>query len=107
MEIHSSSLSFIPHKAGAKKKNDHLQLLPKEDHLTDTVSNTDASQALAKNTTHVKVAKVNRLSNDIDSLKSLGKNIHSNRALNAYIQEKTQPLKNQRAELVSSVDFYV
>jgi hypothetical protein len=105
MEIHSSSLSFVPNRVEAKKKNDNQQSTPSDDGLKNPASNNP--QSLEKSTPILKVADVELLSNDIESLKSPIKNVQSNRALNAYIQENIQPLKNQRSELVSRIDFYV
>jgi len=105
MEIHSSSLSFIPKGVEAKKKNDNQQSTPRDDSLKKPVSNNP--QSLTKSTNILNVTDVEHLSNSIESLNNPIKNVQSNRALNAYIQENIQPLKNQRSELVSGVDFYV
>lgn len=105
MEIHSSSLSFIPTRIEAKKKNDNQQSSPDEDRFKKPAPSTP--QSLEKSTPMLKVADVELLSSDIESLKSPIKNVQPNRALNAYIQENIQPLKNQRSELVSRIDFYV
>ncbi|MCK5831735.1 MAG: hypothetical protein KAH20_15680 [Methylococcales bacterium] len=106
MEIHSSSLRFIPNRVEAKKTNDNQQLAPSDDSLKTPVP--ISSQSLAISTNSLNVNDIDLLSNDINSLKkNLFKNIHSNRALNAYIQENIQPLMNQRSELVTRVDFYI
>ncbi len=105
MEIHSSSLASIPKKFEAKKNSANKASLPSEVSLKEPVSAKPQSKANTKGT--VNISDIDTISKGIKNRQTGSLNTQSNRALNAYIQENTQPLKDQRSELVSSVDFYI
>jgi hypothetical protein len=105
MEIHSSSLASIPKKFEAKKNSANKASLPSKVSLKEPVSAEPQSKANAKGT--INVSDIDTISNGIKNKQTSLFNTQSNRALNAYIQENIQPLKDQRSELVSSVDFYI
>ncbi len=105
MEIHSSSLAYIPKKIEAKKNNANQPSTPNEDGLKKPVSAKPQSMVNAKGI--VNVSDIDTISNGIKNRQTVSLNTQSNRALNAYIQENIQPLKEQRSELVSRVDFYI
>jgi hypothetical protein len=105
MEIHSSSLAYIPKKFEAKKDNANKPSTPSEGDLKKTVSAKPQSMVNAKGI--VNVSDIDNISNGIKNIQTGSLNTQSNRALNAYIQENIQPLKEQRSELVSRVDFYI
>ncbi|MCK5121963.1 MAG: hypothetical protein KAQ91_08255, partial [Methylococcales bacterium] len=53
-----------------------------------------------------KAEDVKLLSDNIQKQEKTATNTRTSRALNAYIQENTQPLKDQRTELVSRIDVF-
>ncbi len=107
MEIHSSSLSFVARRLKANEFNDDQRF-----------SNNNDSEA-TQNKTKLRLLSSAEIESDInsDDFKQLSVNINqqenlstdprSQRAINAYIQENIQPLKNQRSELISKIDFFV
>ena len=105
MKIHSSSLASIParYKANnhneaqnskAKKNEDELQNSSPIEHRQPTIQVKD------------KLKQVNLL-NIAKPLQNAPVNSRTHQALNAYIQETNQPLKNQRSELITGIDFFV
>ncbi len=106
MEIHSSSLAYIPKKVEAKNNNISKPSAPDvEDSLKKSVETKPESLANAKHL--INVSDIDSISSGIKNLKKGSFNTQSNRALDAYIQENIQPLKDQRSQLISRVDFYI
>ena len=105
MKIHSSSLASIParykannhneaQKSKAKKNEDELQNNSPIEHRQPTIQAKDNLKQV--NLLHI--AK---------PLQNAPVNSRIHQALNAYIQETNQPLKNQRSELITGIDFFV
>ncbi len=105
MKIHSSSLASIPKKFEAKKNSANNASLPSEVSLKEPVSAKPQSMVNAKGI--VTVSDIDTIINGIKKTQTGSFNTQPNRAINAYIQENIQPLKNQRSELASKVDFYI
>jgi len=105
MEIHSSSLAYVPKKVEAKKNNVNKPSTPSEEGLKKPVSAKPQSMVNAKGI--VNVSDIDTITNGIKKTQTGSFNTQPNRAINAYIQENIQPLKDQRSELVSKVDFYI
>lgn len=98
MEIHSSSLAFIPAGYNAKNKKDESQ----------SSVNKDSPQALTSLPPPKKVKDLSKIT-DFQELSNEIKKIDnkpSKLAVNAYIQQNIEPLKNQRAELAPSIDLF-
>lgn len=100
MEIHSSSLTYIPSRVKTKNKNEvqNESSLKKEEPINQ--------QLIIKNNDLFKATDLDKISSDIKNQTKHPMSTRSSRALNAYIQENIQPLKNQRSELVSKIDIY-
>lgn len=99
MEIHSSSLALAP----AKTKNSELQKNKNIKHDSakiDDLVTPDIKQKTSK------VTDYHKISNEIDKQQNVLKQSNPSQAINAYIQENTQLLKNQRTELISGIDFF-
>ncbi|MCF6203680.1 MAG: hypothetical protein L3J59_08435 [Methylococcaceae bacterium] len=105
MEIHSSSLAYIPKKIEAKKNNANKPFTPNEVGLKEPAL--AKSQSKPHSTSISNISNIDAISNGINKRQPALLNTQSNRALNAYIQENIQPLKDQHSELVSRVDFYI
>ncbi|NOR71151.1 MAG: hypothetical protein GQ532_15875 [Methylomarinum sp.] len=100
MEIHSSSLAFIPAGYKGNNKNNESSALPKEKEILV------APQKTSRVDNNFKSEDVKLLSDNIEKQEKNSTNTLTARALNAYIQENTQPLKDQRTNLVSGIDFF-
>lgn len=100
MEIHSSSLAFIPAGYNKNNKSNANSALPKD---KDTLPAPQRTQRVENN---FKAEDVKLLSDNIQKQEKTATNTRTSRALNAYIQENTQPLKDQRTELVSRIDVF-
>ncbi len=100
MEIHSSSLAFIP--SGYTRNNNS-----NEEHVLSKNKKTlPAEQPGKRVDNNFKAEDIKLLSNKIEEQEKTVINTRITRALNAYTQENTQALKNQRTELVSGIDFF-
>jgi len=105
MKIHSSSLASIParYKANthneaqnskAKKNEDELLRSSDVEHPQPTIQVKDNLEQF--NSLHIATP-----------IQNTPVNTRSHQAVNAYIQETNQPLKNQRSELIAGIDFFV
>ncbi len=106
MKIHSSSLAFIPSGHKAANRNDQSQSLnSSKENSTETSS---LSSSLPVNAVYEKtnLPKVQLISDDIEQLQKTPPNSRTAYAVNAYIQENSQTLKNQRSELISGIDVF-
>jgi len=56
--------------------------------------------------TKIDIPKLQLISDDIEQQQKLPTNSRTAYAVNAYAQESSQTLKNQRSELVSGIDFF-
>lgn len=106
MEIHSSSLAFIPAGFNGKNRNDPSQLTN-----ADKESRKESLEALTSTTkpddVKTNIPKLQKISDDIEHQQKSPSNSRTARAVNAYIQESSESLKTQRAELISGLDFFV
>ena len=108
MEIHSSSLAYIPNRSNANSNNDASQTVNKKsDH--DNQKNQSAlplppPQPVEKS---FKATDFDALSNKINKQQNAPTNSRTVQAVNAYVQQDTQTLKNQRSELISGIDLFV
>ncbi len=101
MKIHSSSLTSIPSGYIAKNRNDSPQtLIEKKDKPVDARSVAPPTQ-LVKNETDLP-----SILGAIEQRHLKPSNSRTAHALNAYIQENSQPLKSQRSELVTGIDTF-
>jgi hypothetical protein len=99
MEIHSSSLAFIPN--GYHPKNTKKQ-------ETESIQH-QAPQSLAlveRIEKPVETKSFQQLTTIIESQQTILTNSPTARALDAYVQESIKPLKTQRSEFISSIDFF-
>lgn len=111
MEIHSSSLASRPIKAGVSTP-------AKISRVENNVANDDAkasaehkvieSVSTPQEIEQVLSKPVLRISNElmVNDAVYKPKNIRVQHALNAYDGQRSQPIKNQRAELITGIDFY-
>lgn len=107
MEIHSSSLSFQPAKPRVKNTNDHSQLSNKNlnnNDLQNKPALTLPSPKAIKNS--LNTADLQQLSTELEKQNKTTSQSRTDRAVNAYIQENIQPLKNQRSQLISGIDTF-
>ena len=103
MEIHSSSLAFIPAGNNAAKHHDETRLSSNKDSVESQKSLTLPP---AKETEQRFNAKdFHQLSEDIEKQQNRPGNFQTARALDAYNQQSIQPLKNQRSELITGIDI--
>ncbi len=109
MKIHSSSLISVP--AGynnAKKNNDESRPI----NIIEKNNNSRSQESLtlfpAKNVDKsFKSKDFLQLTDNIQQLQDQPANARTARALNSYIQENIEPLKDQRSALITSIDFFV
>ena len=104
MEIHSSSLAFIPARNNDANKHDNTN-------LSNNTDRVDSQKNLILPPPKEAVKSFNasdfqQLSEEIEKQQSRPTNPHTARALDVYTQQNTQPLKNQRSELISGIDFF-
>ena len=106
MEIHSSSLAFIPAGFNGKNRND-----PSQFSNADKVSRKENSEVLSSTTETVDVktniAKLQKISDDIEDQQKTPSNSRTARAVNAYILESSESLKTQRSALIPGLDLFV
>jgi len=107
MEIHSSSLASIPSGYNARHKNDESRLIKiveknlqgqqnKSLILPPPVKIDETSQAYEFQDL---TDKINQQQQPVNS--------RTSRALNSYIQENVKPLKKERSELISGIDYFI
>ena len=107
MEIHSSSLAFIPAGYNAKNRNDQAQVSnTKKETSVQTDLITSSSAPLTHDNKN-NVTKIQLITDDIDQQKKTPVNSRTARAVNAYIEQNSEPLKMQRSELISGLDLFV
>jgi len=106
MEIHSSSLASIPSGYSPKNRNDPSQLSD-SNRENKAESSTVSSPANTKAVdTKFDIPKLQLISDDIEQQQKPPTNSRTAHAVNAYAQESSQALRNQRSELVSGIDFF-
>ncbi len=108
MEIHSSSLNSIPAGYKNNNKTDESRLsniVEKNDyiHNQDSITRFPVKEVEKS----FKSEDFLQLTNNIKHRQDQPTNSRTARALNSYIQENIEPLKNQRAALISNIDFFV
>jgi len=106
MEIHSSSLAFIPAGFNGKNRHDSSQLSN-----ADKETRIESIEVLPSTTKAVEgkknIPQLQKISDDIEQQQKTPSNSRTARAVNAYIQENSEPLKTQRSELISGLDLFV
>lgn len=106
MEIHSSSLTFIPASHNAKERND--QSTATNNNTEDKASTDSLSSPSYTNTVDKKIdaPTIDLITNNIEQQRKVLSNSRTSSAINAYIQENAQSLKTERSELVSGIDLF-
>lgn len=106
MKIHSSSLAFVPSGHKAANRNDQLQ--PTNSRKENSAETRPLSSSLPVTAAYEKanLPKVQLISDNIEQLQKTPPNSRTAHAVNAYIQENSQTLKNQRSELISGIDIF-
>jgi hypothetical protein len=104
MKIHSSSLASIPARYKANNHNQvhNTRTQNDKDSLQDSFVLTPLTPSQDRST--IKTVDLPPISK-VFQQPSINSRAHQ--ALNAYIQETNQPLKNQRSEVISGIDFFV
>jgi hypothetical protein len=103
MEIHSSSLAFIPAGNNAAKKHDKTLQSITNDNVESQKNLTLPSPKETEQRFNAK--NFHQLSEDIEKQQNRPANFRTARALDAYTQQNIQPLKNQRSELITGIDI--
>jgi len=105
MQIHSSSLAFVPSGHSANNRTNQSQLSNKtqEKQLESSVSSSPDTQKVDKKND---APTLQLISDSIEQQRKVPSNSRTARAIGAYTQESTQSLKNQRSELVSGIDLF-
>ena len=104
MEIHSSSLAFIPAGNNATNKHD-------ETRVSKNIDTVDSQKSLTlpppkQTESSFKAKDYQQLSEDIEKQQNRPTNYPTARALDVYTQQNIQPLKDQRSELISGIDIF-
>jgi hypothetical protein len=108
MEIHSSSLRFIPVNENPRKNNntrDSSTQSKKDAPQNKTTLAAPRAEAIATN--NFETRTVQNLTDDIEKQKNTSTNSRNSHALNLYVQESTQLLQKQRSDLISNIDFFI
>lgn len=105
MEIHSSSLTSIPVGYKGRNKHNQPQTRPNKENSIDD-QRSSASQAVNALDKKNSIAKLQLISDKIEQQQKTLTNSRTARAVNAYTQENSQILKDQRSELVSGIDLF-
>lgn len=100
MEIHSSSLASIPAGYNRNKSKDNSTL------SKDQATLPSPQQQPQGKANDFKAEDVKQLSDNIDKQQKTITNTRTSQAVNAYVQQNTQPLKDQRTDLVSRIDLF-
>ncbi len=104
MKIHSSSLTIIPAGYSAKNRNDQSPSTNKDQETTpNSVSSSSLISTVDK---EFDAPTLDLITNNIEQQTKVLSNSRTAFAVNAYIQQNTQPLKAQRSELVSGIDLF-
>jgi hypothetical protein len=107
MEIHSSSLASTPIGHNVKNRNDEVRLSSNSKVKDKTQIQPVLSLPSPKTSkVNFKTTDLQQISAELENQKKSTTNPQNSRALNAYIQENIQPLKNQRSELISGIDLF-
>jgi len=106
MKIHSSSLASIPARYKANNHNEaqNTRVKNNTDSPQDSSVLASAPQPPIQDRNAIKAVDLPQASKVFQHT-SINSNAHQ--ALNAYIQETNQPLKNQRSEIIAGIDFFV
>ena len=104
MEIHSSSLAFIPAGNNATNKHDETRLSSNSNSVDSLKSLT--LPPLEKTEKSFNAKDFQQLSDDIEKQQNRPTNSSTVRALDAYTQQNTQSLKNQRSELITGINIF-
>jgi len=103
MEIHSSSLAFIP--AGNNAANQHDETRPSKNKDRVETQKSLTLPPVTETEKHFNARDFHQLSEDIEKQQDRSPNLRIARALDAYAQQSIQPLKNQRSELITGIDI--
>lgn len=105
MEIHSSSLAFIPQGHNAKNKTDDSLA---SDKFKDSQQNQKSLPLPPPEPTQksFKASDFEQLSDEINKQQNNPGNRRTANALNAYAQQGNQALKSQRSDLISGIDLF-
>lgn len=105
MEIHSSSLTSIPVDYKGKNRLNQPQARTNKESSIDN-QRTSASQTVNALDKKNSISKLKLISDNIEQQQKTPTNSRTARAVNAYIQENSQTIKNQRSELISGIDLF-
>ncbi|MCK4841480.1 MAG: hypothetical protein KAT04_06305 [Methylococcales bacterium] len=107
MKIHSSSLAFIPTGYSSADKKEHIQPV---NNITKTGSE-NKQDVLIQNPAKELVQTSKTVDTDIvklfEAIEKLTITPINSHAVNAYILENIQPLKQQQSELLPRIDIFV
>jgi len=105
MEIHSSSLAFIPNGQNTKNKTDNTLRTnsPKDNQQNQAIPTLPPPEPTPKS---FNANDFKQLSDEINKQQNSPTNKRTANALNAYAQQETQALKSQRSGLISGIDLF-
>jgi hypothetical protein len=103
MEIHSSSLAFIPAGNNATNKHGETPLSSNNDSADSQKNLTLPPPKATEKSFNAKDFR--QLSENIEKQQNRPTNFRTAHALDAYTQQNIQPLKNQRSELITGIDI--
>ncbi len=103
MKIHSSSLTFTP--SGNNSRSKQLPPSAEKENKTAAVSLSLPSEA-ARVDKKMDAPTLDLITKNIEPQIKVLSNPRTAYAVNAYIQENSQTLKNQRSELISGIDLF-
>lgn len=103
MEIHSSSLAYIP--ASYRSRDNNEQTAPQQKNNSHPLHS--LVSPLPTVDKKIDAPTLELATRHIEQTAKVLSNPRTSHAVNAYIQESAQPLKNQRSELISGIDLFV
>ena len=104
MEIHSSSLTFIPARYNTKNRNDQSPSTNIDQETTPSSVSSSSQMSTVDKKNDAPTLEL--ITNKIEQQRKVLSNSRTTHAVNAYIQQNEQPLKAQRSEFVSGIDLF-
>ncbi len=108
MEIHSSSLAFVPNRYKTDNRNDQAQTPASRQHKQANIAVDGLSADVENNPLPEKnVPQLQKINDQLLKQINNSQNTRASRAITAYQQENSIALKSERQQLLSGIDLFV
>ncbi len=108
MEIHSSSLAFVPNRYKTDNRNDQAQTqASRQDSQADITVDGLSADVENNSLPEKNIPQLQKINDQLQEQNNNPQNTRATRAITAYQQENSIALKSERQQLLSGIDLFV